>query len=788
MATVAVNTGTINHTLPDKFWGFNFSVGFNSGDLSKAQYISLMQEINPEVFRWHDFKRSNGALFSGFNAGKTFIQNVFPSAKVILNPDSGPDNLPSTTSACSATNLAANGTGRSPSDHANLLGQWLDAGINVSLYEFDNEPWGHCTSTGVAWYGGTGANPDGYKCETWVSVHQRNFFSSLSAAITSRGAATKVGGHVVSTSEGYSYSWTQNFIDADAIQGSCGSPYVGPGHNIPYFDTYVFHAYPANPDNTTQGRLNSLLTDQTSPPANGTSLYSKLKNTRSKLDAAGGTAKTICYDEAGFQSVTAQAGLFDALYAVISSRYQATFKIDQYCLHSANTDTASSGIYPIFTTPDHVNFTRTVRSCQLRDISSPFIRNYKSQCVPTITGSGNTPGTYPVPRIQASAGLNAGATKLAVLITNVDLTNSESVTIDLGSTVPSGSAAVTYMLQSTGIGAMPTTTVAPVGNTFTRTIEAGAVYLFEINLPAGDTTPPSPTDLRVANSSIIQLSFDESLDPTSVPATGDFALTVNGGSRSISNVAITGALNALLQLAYADGSIINTDVVNLVYTPGVNKLRDAAHNNVLTFNRRLINQLSPVGLVFGKLTPGDANRGIVANYKRSSGFTLTGTAQAIVLGHYVRGLTTSADTAHIKLTISADDGTGFAPGALLAVTPEYTLAGDAPEAWREVALAAPVTLNPGIYWLGEIYSGNNNVYATDTTAVTAGEQVRLDNYATGPSNPWNASAGGGLTGSDDNQLSIYVRLQNPAPPSGRISGSRVSGPRVSGTRTHGARQ
>lgn len=786
MATVAVNTGTVNHTLPDKFWGFNFSVGFNVGDFNQAQYKTFIQEIAPEVWRMHDFRRSNGALYSGFNTAKTFIQNVFPSAAIVLNPDSGPDALPSTTNACSTTNLATNGTGRSPSDHAALLGAWLDAGINVRLYEFDNEPWGHCTSSSPFWYGGTGANPDGYKCESWVSIHQRNFYSALSSAISSRGASTKVAGHVFATSEGYGYSWTQSFIDADAIQGACSSPYVGSGHNLPYFDEYVFHAYAVGADN--QAKLNSLLTDQTaSPPTNGTSLFSKLKDTRTRLNNAGGSGKSMSFDEAGLNDTGTAAGLEDALYAIIAARYQATYNISSFCLHSANTGSTTSPQFPIFTTTDHVNYTRTVRSYQLRDITSPYIRTYKRTCVPTITGSGSTSGTYPVQRIQAVAGLNAAGTKLGVLLCNVDLTNAESVTIDLGSTVPSGSAVVTFMLTSTGVGAMPTTTVAPSGNTFTRSIAAGSVQFFEIPLPAGDTTPPGITDARVANASLINVSFDESLDATSVPATGDFALTINGNALTVTSVAITGAANAICQLGYNTGAIINTDVVNLVYTPGGNPLRDAAHNNVVTFNRRLINQLSPVGLSFGKLTPGDANRGILGNYKRASSFTLNGTAQATTLGHYVRGLTTSADTARIKLTISADDGTGLNPGVLLAVTPEYTLAGDAPEAWREVALSAPVTLNPGTYWLGEIYSGNANVYATDTTAVVNGEQVRLDSYATGPSNPWSASVGGGLTGADNNQLSIYARLQNPTPPSGRVTGSRVPGSRVSGARTTGPR-
>lgn len=489
MATVTIDLSKVDHVLPEKFFGFNFSVGYYSSDFSQSQYQQLMKEIDPEVFRMHDFKRSNGVLYSGFNNAMTFAKNVIPNAGIILDPDSGPDKLPSAASPCSVTNLAPNGSGRSPQDHANFVDKWLNAGINVLLIENVNEPWGHCAFGGPYWYGtGGGANPDGYKCETWASIHQRDFYKAINPVIDVHGAKTGIGGHVIATSEGYGYGWTQAFINADAIMGSCSSPIKGPGANIPYFDDYVFHGYPSGSSN--QDRLNSLLTDPASPPNNGTSVFSKLKKTRAQLDAAGGSNKGITIDEAGLRNIDSLSGICDAIYAVIMSRYQARFGIRRFCYHSANTDSGTSGIYPLFTTSDHKTFNPTVRSCVLRDIVMPFIRNYKHQVVPVVTGSGSTAGTYSVPRIQASAGLSADGKTLGVLVINVDLSNSESVTIPLGLT-PAGQIKQTSMKQGASAGKMPSTLLA-ASSTITHTLEPGSVYFYEIPVEAIVPVPVPP--------------------------------------------------------------------------------------------------------------------------------------------------------------------------------------------------------------------------------------------------------------------------------------------------------
>lgn len=308
---------------------------------------------------------------------------------------------------------------------------------------------------------------------------------------------------------------------------------------------------------------------------------------------------------------------------------------------------------------------------------------------------------------------------------------------------------------------------------------SAAVTTLTSGAAGSDTTAPLLTDLRVANSSTITLSYDEALDSGSVPSTGDFAVTATAaGTVSVSSVSISGAI---VSLTYTTGAIVNTDAVTVVYTPGTNKIRDAAHNNCAAINQTAINQLSPVGLVFGKTTPGDTTLGNLNNYKRCSPFSLSQDAQVSAIGHFVRGGLTSSDTATIRLVIYSDSS--GSPGTLVASAPEYTLAGDAAPGWREVSLSSPVSLTAGTYWLGEHFTGHTNAYATDVTVVSGAEALRADIYSDGTSSSWSASEGGGFTGTYDKQLSIYARLQSvSSTPFGRVHGNRVHGTRVNGTR------
>jgi uncharacterized repeat protein (TIGR02059 family) len=88
-----------------------------------------------------------------------------------------------------------------------------------------------------------------------------------------------------------------------------------------------------------------------------------------------------------------------------------------------------------------------------------------------------------------------------------------------------------------------------------------------------DITPPSLLTATVedADPADIVLTFDEDLDETSVPAAGDFTLSVG----EVESVDVTDDVVTLtVDAPYADD-----DVVTVTYTPGANPLRDLFGNN-----------------------------------------------------------------------------------------------------------------------------------------------------------------------------------------------------------------
>jgi len=306
---------------------------------------------------------------------------------------------------------------------------------------------------------------------------------------------------------------------------------------------------------------------------------------------------------------------------------------------------------------------------------------------------------------------------------------------------------------------------------YRRLTFADAVAALSGSAGGGDTTAPSLTDLRVTDATLA-LSYDENLDGASTPAASAFAVTANGSPVSVSNVTVSGA-TVTLTLASA---VVNTADVEVTYTPPASgKIRDAALNNSAGFSQRAINQTSPTS-AFGKTTPGSSWLGNLNGYKRASKFTLTQAANVNAIGHYTKGYSgIHTDDAHIRLVLYAADGANGTPGTLLGQTNEYTMFGDDPEAWREVALGSPVSLSPGDYYIGEHYSGPDNAYATKSANSAQAENLRLDGYADGPSTPWSASEGAGATGVYDWQLSIYAKVSAFSTP---INRSYAPGKRV----------
>ena len=103
-----------------------------------------------------------------------------------------------------------------------------------------------------------------------------------------------------------------------------------------------------------------------------------------------------------------------------------------------------------------------------------------------------------------------------------------------------------------------------------------------------DGTAPADTGLAVwktQDSPVmagVVVYFDEALDASSVPAGGDFSVTVNGTAANVSSVAIAGLGVTMMIDNYIASS--HTQYA-LSYTPGTNPIRDAAGNSTASFTR-----------------------------------------------------------------------------------------------------------------------------------------------------------------------------------------------------------
>ena len=97
-----------------------------------------------------------------------------------------------------------------------------------------------------------------------------------------------------------------------------------------------------------------------------------------------------------------------------------------------------------------------------------------------------------------------------------------------------------------------------------------------------DVTAPVLVSLAAAekaSSPKAVLYFDEPLDETSVPASGDFAVTVDGAAATASPIAVNGnAVELTLSVAVAAG-----DAVAVSYTLGENPIRDGSGNPAAAF-------------------------------------------------------------------------------------------------------------------------------------------------------------------------------------------------------------
>ncbi|HLP44017.1 MAG TPA: SwmB domain-containing protein, partial [Candidatus Nanoarchaeia archaeon] len=126
-----------------------------------------------------------------------------------------------------------------------------------------------------------------------------------------------------------------------------------------------------------------------------------------------------------------------------------------------------------------------------------------------------------------------------------------------------------------------------------------------------DTTPPTITD-AVVSSNILTLSFSETLNPNSQPATSNFIVTFGSTNITVSSVSVTDT-RVMLTLAT---NALHTTVVTVTHTPTDTQIRDLAGNASPGFTRVATNSTPPIDI------PTDTTPPTVTN-ARISNKTLT---------------------------------------------------------------------------------------------------------------------------------------------------------------------
>jgi hypothetical protein len=101
----------------------------------------------------------------------------------------------------------------------------------------------------------------------------------------------------------------------------------------------------------------------------------------------------------------------------------------------------------------------------------------------------------------------------------------------------------------------------------------------------GDETAPAFVSAIIPYVDTLEITFDEDLNDDIVPDAIDFVIDLSGGEINVSQVAIIGPVLFLI----LDREVQYGETGSVAYTPGTNKLQDAAGNLVAGFDEDVVN-------------------------------------------------------------------------------------------------------------------------------------------------------------------------------------------------------
>jgi hypothetical protein len=153
--------------------------------------------------------------------------------------------------------------------------------------------------------------------------------------------------------------------------------------------------------------------------------------------------------------------------------------------------------------------------------------------------------------------------------------------------LPSGMVG-TIQIQRNGVSIAGALSAASVGSYAYTIVAADADCALTplVTSIAWDTAAPRrfSTAVQIAEPNKIAYTYDENLDPTSVPATSDFA-ALTGTIATAKTATAVEVVGNICKVTYSS-NFVPGDQPIAGYTPGTNKLRDLAHtpNNAVAFS------------------------------------------------------------------------------------------------------------------------------------------------------------------------------------------------------------
>ena len=475
--------------------------------------------------------------------------------KFYWEPHSAPAApLPTTLSPCDASNI--NSGDFSPANHLAWLNDWINRYGKSAILAVSavNEPDNNLGDRSPSWYSPTalGSQTAYSMSNDWWTVHNVDYYNALKVA----GVPYVSNNYAGVGANDYNYNDITNFL-----KGTAQTCTDTRGPNTGKFDTFGAHIY-GGPTNDDQSRLNAIFY---TPYSQGKSNFvAGFTNYRNLLNQNGMSSNPMANTEignytdasgsqdfSGSNSDSALADLSDAI-AAVNNRKAWNLQFIIYWSPNQDDHTCGGGNRDSMIYACNGTFYGGVRYQNFKSILGRYIDTYKQQVSESVSGSPLTPtggANNAIQAIQTVAGLNSDGSKLGVVVENLDLTNSQAVTINLGKTA-SGNITGYKMPHSQPNDGTPLPAIAAFGSgastvTFgangAPTLGPGDAVLLEIPISATSTPAPtvslsaSPTTITAGSSSTLAWN---SSNATSCTASGAWSGTLGtSGSQSVSPAA-----------------------------------------------------------------------------------------------------------------------------------------------------------------------------------------------------------------------------------------------------------